>query len=81
MSGYPERFDLHLNREIPLMRKPFTAEALLKRIRGILDDCGQNDGGQNDGGQDDGGQDDCGQDGHRQNDYMQDSYRRRATGS
>ena len=38
MSGYPERFDPHLKGEIPLMRKPFTAEALLKRIRGILDD-------------------------------------------
>jgi CheY-like chemotaxis protein len=37
MSGYPERFDLQLQRDIPLMRKPFTAEALLKRIREILD--------------------------------------------
>jgi two-component system cell cycle sensor histidine kinase/response regulator CckA len=48
MSGYPERFDLHLKREIPLMRKPFTAEAVLKRIRGILDEYGQSEYGQND---------------------------------
>jgi PAS domain S-box-containing protein len=38
ISGYPERSGLHLNSETPLMRKPFTAAALLKRIRGILDD-------------------------------------------
>jgi DNA-binding response OmpR family regulator len=37
MSGYPERFDLQLTGGIPLMRKPFTAVALLERIRQILD--------------------------------------------
>jgi PAS domain S-box-containing protein len=40
MSGYPERFDLQLTGDIPLMRKPFTAEALLTRIRAILDRSG-----------------------------------------
>jgi two-component system cell cycle sensor histidine kinase/response regulator CckA len=37
MSGYPDRFGAALDSETPHLAKPFTAEALLSRIRKLLD--------------------------------------------
>jgi DNA-binding response OmpR family regulator len=41
MSGYPERFGISPNEDVYLIQKPFTPEALLTRIRRVLDaPCG-----------------------------------------
>jgi len=37
MSGYPERFGVQMNSEIPYLQKPFAAEGLLRQIRVTLD--------------------------------------------
>jgi CheY-like chemotaxis protein len=37
MSGYPERFGAGMSEGFAILQKPFTPEALLTRIRGILD--------------------------------------------
>jgi CheY-like chemotaxis protein len=47
MSGYPGGFGEGLDREVPYIQKPFTPEALARRVREVLDTIDLTGGNQN----------------------------------